>query len=94
MATTNYDGIYILAEAIHRAKSVETGALVKALEEIDYVGVCGRYVFKKKNHDAIYGDVNYVPFLITQWQEGGKFEVLWPDKLATGKFQNPPWLKK
>jgi branched-chain amino acid transport system substrate-binding protein len=93
VATTNYDGIYILADAIQRAKSIETAALINALGQTDYVGVCGRYVFDKKTHDAIYGDVNYVPFLITQWQEGGKFVVLWPEKLANGKFQNPPWLK-
>ena len=56
VATTNYDGIYILANAIQRAKSIETGALVKALEQTDHVGVCGRYVFDKKTHDAIYGE--------------------------------------
>jgi len=92
-ATTSYDAVYILADAAERAKSFETNALIKALEATDYVGATGRFVFNKKTHDAIFGSIEYVPFLITQWQEGGKFEVLLPKEIATSEYQDPPWLK-
>jgi len=92
-APTAYDAVYILADAAKRAKSFETDALISALEEADYVGATGRFVFDKKTHDAIYGPAEYCPFLITQWQEGGKFEILLPKKIATSEYQDPPWLK-
>lgn len=92
-AATSYDTVYILADAAERAKSFETDALIKALEATDYVGVTGRYVFNKKTHDAIFGSIEYIPFLISQWQEGGKYEVLLPKELATSEYQDPPWLK-
>lgn len=91
-ASTTYDAIYLIADAANRAKSLETKALIKALEGTDYLGTQGRYVFDKKNHDTTIG-TEFVSFLVTQWQEGGKWEVLWPEKFATGKFANPPWLK-
>jgi branched-chain amino acid transport system substrate-binding protein len=40
-----YDGVYVLAEAIKRAGSVDSDALVKALEATDHVGVSGRIKF-------------------------------------------------
>lgn len=92
-AGLTYDGMYIIADAARRANSIETGALIKALEETNYIGTLGRIVFDKKTHDPKYGLVEYIPFLITQWQEGGKFVVLWPERFATAKFVNPPWLK-
>lgn len=93
-ASTSYDAVYIFADAAERAKSLETDALIKALEATDYVGTAGRFVFNKKTHDAIFGPAEYCPLLVTQWQKGGKFEVLRPKELATAEYQNPPWLKK
>jgi branched-chain amino acid transport system substrate-binding protein len=93
-APTSYDAVYILADAAKRAGSVETDVLIKALENTDYVGVTGRFVFRKKTHDAIFGPAEYCPFLITQWQQGGKFELLLPKEIATSEYQNPPWLNK
>ena len=92
-ASTGYDAVYIFADAAERAKSIETDALIKALEGTDYIGTAGRYVFKKETHDAIFGSPDYCPLLVTQWQEGGEFEVLLPTKLSTSEFQDPPWLK-
>lgn len=92
-STPVYDAIYILADAINRAKSFKTDDLIKSLEDSDYIGVTGRMVFDKKTHDVIFGSVDYAPFLVTQWQEGGKFTVLLPKKIASGTYQNPAWLK-
>jgi len=91
--STGYDAVYILAEAVERAKSFDTGALINALEETNYTGSSGRFVFDKKTHDAIFGSIEYCPLLVTQWQEGGKFELLLPKEIATSEYQDPPWLK-
>ena len=37
-----YDGAYILADAVRRAGSLDSEALVTALEATDYIGVAGR----------------------------------------------------
>jgi branched-chain amino acid transport system substrate-binding protein len=91
--STAYDAVYILANAAERAKSAETDDLIKALEDTNYVGSSGRFVFDKKTHDAIFGSVEYCPLLVTQWQEGGKFQILLPKEIATSEYQDPPWLK-
>ncbi|MBU0513667.1 MAG: ABC transporter substrate-binding protein [Proteobacteria bacterium] len=91
-ASTAYDGLWVLSNAARRAKSIKTGALIKALERTDYTGTAGRVVFDKKTHDALYSP-KYIPFLITQWQAGGRWVILWPKGFATSKFVNPPWLK-
>ena len=92
-ASTSYDAVYIFADAAKRANSVKTEDLITALIATDYVGSAGRYVFIKETHDAIFGPVEYCPLLVTQWQEGAKFEILLPKKIATAEYQDPPWLK-
>ncbi len=92
-ASTTYDGVMVLADAAKRAKGFKTDALVVALEGTDYIGTAGRVVFDKKTHDAKYSP-DFIPFLITQWQAGGKWAILVPARFATSQFQNPPWLKK
>jgi branched-chain amino acid transport system substrate-binding protein len=91
-ASSTYDAVYLAADAAQRAKSLEAEAIIKALEATDYIGIQGRYVFDKKTHDTKNGP-DFVPFLVTQWQDGEKWVVLHPEKFATGKFINPPWLK-
>jgi len=91
-ASTTYDGIWVLADAIQRAGSAETNALIEALEKTNYVGTAGRIEFEKNTHDAKYSP-EFIPFLVTQWQEGGKWAVLSPEKCSTSTFTNPPWLK-
>jgi branched-chain amino acid transport system substrate-binding protein len=91
-ASTTYDSIWVLADAIQRAGSIETNALITALEQTDYIGTAGRVVFEKNSHDAKYSP-EYIPFLVTQWQKGGQWKVLSPEKFSTSTFANPPWLK-
>lgn len=91
-ASIAYDGMYSIAEAAKLAKSFDTTALIKALEEVDFQGAGGRVVFDKKTHDAKYSP-DHLPVIITQWQKDGKWVILAPKKYATGEFVNPPWLK-
>lgn len=69
-AFTTYDGLFILKEALDRAKSTDPDKLVEELEKTDYVGTVGRVQFRDKNdvypHDPKYGS----EYVVAKW-------VLW-----------------
>lgn len=84
-----YDAMFIVKEAIERAGSTDPDAFVEAMEATDYTGVAGRWVFDEK-HDPLFGP-DYRIMGMTQWQEGGEREVVWPEALKTGDFILLPW---
>jgi len=86
----SYDAVYIYADAVKRAGSVETDAVIKALETTDYVGVRGRVQFDAL-HDVKDG-AGFVNELFVQWQQDGSRVVIWPREVANGKMINPPWI--
>lgn len=92
---SSYDAIYIITEAIQRAKSTEADPLVTALEATDHVGTVGRMQFYGKDDVFTHG-LKYGKGLITgltiQWQDGKQVTV-WPENLATGKLRFPPFVK-
>ncbi len=85
-----YDGVYILADAIKRAGSLNSDALVTALEATDHVGVSGRIKFSKR-HDPEAGP-EFVPFTYIQWKKG-EMVTVWPPAMKTGDFAFPAWVK-
>jgi len=85
-----YAATYIYAEAVKRAGSTETEAVIKELEKTDFVGPAGRVQFDP-NHDVKDGP-GFVNTLFVQWQANGQRSVVWPKELETGKMINPPWL--
>ena len=87
-----YDSVYVYAEAVSRAKTLDADAVVKELEKTDYVGTIGRITFDP-NHDVRPGP-GLVNEVYAQWQEGGRRVVLWPKELATGKYVPPPWMSE
>jgi branched-chain amino acid transport system substrate-binding protein len=86
----SYDAVYIYADAIKRAGSAETDAVIKALEATDYVGVRGRVQFDAL-HEVRDGP-GFVNELFVQWQQDGNRVVIWPKDVANGKMINPPWI--
>jgi branched-chain amino acid transport system substrate-binding protein len=82
---TSYDGLMILAKAIEIAGTTDADAVIKALEENEFVGARGTYRFMR-NHQA-----EYIPGVILQWQNL-KATVIYPPELAAGEFQKPPWV--
>ncbi len=88
-----YDAMYILKAAIEKAKSTEPDALAEALEQTDYEGVGGRWVFDKKSHHSKFGP-GYRQMLMAQWQMPGKLCVIWPENMKTCDFVLPPWYEK
>jgi branched-chain amino acid transport system substrate-binding protein len=93
--SSSYMAVYVLKDAIERAGSLDSGAVVAALEKTDLMGVYGRIKFNPKNHQVIpsidpkEGAVG----TIFQWQKG-KRVVVFPPKIAMGEVKLPPWMKK
>ena len=107
-AAGTYDALFILKEAIQRAGTVDSDAVVIELAKTDFVGVGGRVVFTGMDsphpHDVIWGP-GYVTGLGTQWRDG-ELVVVWPDGRAvlgdrvwegvryagTVDYELPPWM--
>ena len=92
--STSYMAVYVLRDAIEKAGSLDSDAVVAALEKTDVMGVYGRIRFDPKSHQVIpsldpkEGAVGS----IFQWQ-AGKRVVVFPKSLAMGEIQLPPWMK-
>jgi len=83
-----YDAIYILKDAIERAGTLDSDAVVIELEKTDTITTGGRLVFMGKDtethHDVTYGP-GYVTGLATQWQDG-EMKAVWPN-LGVGDWE-------
>ena len=90
-----YDAVYILASAIERAGSLDPEAIVKALEQTDMEGVVGRIRFSK-DHQVIYGlDPKEAAIgCAFQWKKPGVRIPVFPEAVAEGKIELPPYMKK
>ncbi len=90
----SYESVYILKEAIERAKSIDPDAIVVELEKTDRMGVMGRVKFDE-GHQAIYGFYPKETCVSTvfQWTEDGKRTIVFPASIAEGKIQLPAGLK-
>jgi branched-chain amino acid transport system substrate-binding protein len=92
--SSSYMAVYQLKDAIEKANSTDSDAVVTALENLDIMGVYGRMRFDKKSHqiipsfDAKEGAVTG----IIQWQAGKRVQIF-PPKYAEGKILLPPWMK-
>jgi branched-chain amino acid transport system substrate-binding protein len=70
-----YTAVYMLKEAIERAGTIDTDAVIVELEKTDRLGPAGRMVFDE-THDIIWGP-GYVTAVGIQWQEG-ELLAAWP----------------
>ncbi len=89
-APLSYSAIYIIADAIKLAGTVETSALIKALEATKYASPLGQTItFTPSNIIKHQGIKNQK---ILQWQNGRQ-EVIWPFESATAKpvYPFPKW---
>jgi branched-chain amino acid transport system substrate-binding protein len=92
--STSYMAVYVLKDAIEKAGTLDSDAVVTALEKTDLMGVYGRIKFDPKSHQVIpsldpkEGAVGS----IFQWQ-AGKRVVVFPKSIAMGEIKLPPWMK-
>jgi branched-chain amino acid transport system substrate-binding protein len=89
-----YESVYILAEAIERADSLDPDAIVAEIQKTDRMGVMGRIKYDE-GHQVVYGtDPNDSAIgLVFQWTEDGKRKIVFPESIAEAKIQLPPGLK-
>ncbi|MCX5862747.1 MAG: ABC transporter substrate-binding protein [Desulfomonile sp.] len=90
----SYDSVYILAEAIERAGTLDPDAVVAEIKKTDRQGVIGRIKFDQGNQ-VIYGDDPAVAALgcVFQWTDDGKRVIVFPTSIAEGKVYLPNWVK-
>jgi len=89
--SSSYSAVYVLADAIRRAGSLDSDKLVAALEKTGMDSVYGKIAFDPKNHQVIpsYNPKEGAVGTWFQWQEG-KRVVIWPSTIAMGKIRIPP----
>jgi len=98
-----YDALYILKDAIERAGTLDSDAVVTELEDTEYYGSAGRIMFTSKEqtapHDLMWGP-EYVTGIGTQWQDG-ELLCVWPPVDGSWKglvyegtvaYKVPPWV--
>jgi branched-chain amino acid transport system substrate-binding protein len=90
----SYDSVYILAEAIERAGSLDPDAIVAELKKTDRDGAIGRMKFDE-GHQIVYDmDPSQAAVAaVFQWTEAGDRVIVFPEAIASGKIQLPPGLK-
>lgn len=93
-AAGSYEAVYVLAEAIERAGTIEADALVSAIEKTDRVGTIGRIKFDE-GHQTIFGDdpTQNAMGCVMQWRDGGKRVVVHPKSIADDAVRLPSWMK-
>lgn len=90
----SYESVYLLAEAIQRAGSVDADAIVAELKKTDREGVMGRIKFDE-GHQVIY-DMNpetSAVAAVIQWNDDGSRTIVFPASIAAGTIQLPAGLK-
>jgi branched-chain amino acid transport system substrate-binding protein len=90
----SYESVYILKEAIERAKSLDPDAIVSELEKTDRMGVMGRVRYDK-GHQAVYGfdPAETGVSTVFQWTDDGKRRIIFPKTIAEGKIELPKGMK-
>ena len=92
--SSSYMAPYVLKDAIERAGTLDSDAVVSALEATNMVGVYGLIKFDPKSHQVVpsldpkKGAVG----TLFQWQ-AGKRVVVFPHSIAMGEIKLPPWMK-
>jgi branched-chain amino acid transport system substrate-binding protein len=80
-ASINYDVLFYLKDAIEKAGTLNSDALIPFLEKTDYLGTIGRVAFTPRNHprphDLMVGP-DYTFMFAGQWRDG-KFLPIWPN---------------
>ena len=86
-----YAAMYVIADALKRAKSLSIEDVKKALSETNMTTVFGPVKFASEGKKV---NQNKLDSYVVQWING-KLEVVWPKKSATAKYVYPvDWAKE
>jgi branched-chain amino acid transport system substrate-binding protein len=104
LGADGYDCLYIWKEAVTRAGSFGSDAVVKELEKTEYTGPLGKIVFEQKEHRWPHGGKFGKDFMTYSAIQlvGGKVNNFWPTREwpkqwgiqypGTVPYQLPPWM--
>jgi branched-chain amino acid transport system substrate-binding protein len=84
---------YVLPAAIEHAGTIETEAVVKALEEIEVETASQKGFRYTSDHDKLFYSGDF-KFLFTQWQANGERVIVYPEEIMNeigATYQYPPW---
>jgi len=89
-----YESVYILAEAIERAGSLDPDAVAAQIKKTDRMGIMGRIRFDAGNQ-VVYGfdPKETAVAAVFQWTDDGKRRIVFPESLAEARIQLPKGLK-
>lgn len=84
-----YASMYVIADALGRAKDLTPAGIQKALKETDLMTIMGPIKFEDWEG---YTNQDKPTTYMVQWQKG-KLEVIWPEQAASAKyvFPAPNW---
>ncbi len=87
-----YAGMYVVADALKRAKAIEPDAVRAALAATDLMTAFGPVKFISYDKKT---QQNRLPTYLVQWQKG-ELETVWPKDLATkpAVFPVPKWSER
>ncbi len=85
----SYDAVYILANSIEKAGTLDVDKVVKAIEETNIAGAVGRIKFDK-GHQLIFGNdpMNTALGAVFQWKNGRRV-IVYPESIAEEKIDKP-----
>ncbi|MCF8121016.1 MAG: ABC transporter substrate-binding protein [Desulfarculaceae bacterium] len=91
----SYEAVYILAQAMERAGTLEPSALVKALEATDRAGCMGRVRFHP-DHQAFFGQDPKREALaaVIQWTPQGQRRIVFPPAISEGDIELPAFVPR
>jgi branched-chain amino acid transport system substrate-binding protein len=89
----SYESVYMLAEAIERAGSLDADAIVDELEKTDRLGVMGRIKFDE-GHQVVYDMDPQAAAVaaVIQWNPDGSRTIVFPTSIADGQIKLPAGL--
>ena len=89
----SYDSVYIFAEAVERAGSLDPDKVADEIKKTDRVGAIGRIKFNDGNQ-VIYGadPKETAAGCVSQWTDDGKRVIVFPKSIAEGKVVLPDWM--
>jgi branched-chain amino acid transport system substrate-binding protein len=90
----SYESVYVLAEAIEKAGSLDPARLIPALEKTDRSGSMGRIRFHR-GHQVLFGEDPQQEALacVIQWTREGVRKIVYPDSIAESEIALPPALR-
>ncbi|WP_164745661.1 ABC transporter substrate-binding protein [Neobacillus mesonae] len=88
---SGYDVMKLALSSIENAKSLDANKIVEELSKIKIDALLGTYAFEQKNHTVRAGE-GFISVPTAQIQNG-KNAIVWPESIATSKYQPQSWVK-